>query len=59
MTTVGFSLGVMGMPMVTNLLAAAHPVMAGNRTANELYSFAKTGGAAASNVTDAAGSRPS
>jgi 2-hydroxy-3-oxopropionate reductase len=56
MTTVGFiGLGVMGMPMAKNLLAAGYPVVGYNRSPGKLRAFAEVGGAAAANVAEVAG----
>jgi 2-hydroxy-3-oxopropionate reductase len=55
MSTVGFiGLGVMGMPMAKNLLAAGYPVLAFNRSPGKLRTFAEAGGGVAANVAEVA-----
>jgi 2-hydroxy-3-oxopropionate reductase len=55
-TTIGYiGLGVMGMPMARNLLAAGYPVLGHNRSPGKTRAFAEAGGTAAASVAELAG----
>ena len=47
-------LGIMGMPMARNLLAAGHDVVAYNRSPRKVQEFVQSGGAGAADVSEAA-----